>query len=100
MKILQKKEGILASNNFTDIKHFVDEYQMPLLTSAYMICISVEKRLISKGKASDMWNKMWENGVTLPKSTFEEYYYGGKYKSDFDDFGKRLDMNNIMRVKE
>ena len=90
MALVVSREGILASNNFTDIKHFVDEYQMPLLTSAYMICISVDNGFISKGKASDMWNQMWENRVTLPKSTFEEYYYGGKYKSDYNDFGKRV----------
>lgn len=90
MALVVSNDGILASNNFTDIKYFVDKYQMPLMTSAYMICISVDNGFITKGKASDMWNQMWENDVTLPQSTFEEYYYGGKYKSDYNDFGKRV----------
>lgn len=90
MALVVSKKGILASNNFTDIKHFVDKYEMPLLTSAYMICISVDKGFISKEKASYMWNQMWKNGITLPKSTFEEYYYDGQYEYDYDDFGKRV----------
>lgn len=90
MAFVVSKKGILASNNFRDIKYFVDKYEMALLTSAYMICISVDDGFIPTEKASDIWNQMWDNGVNLPKLTFEEYYYDGQYQSDYNDFGKRV----------
>lgn len=90
MALVVSKNGILASNNFRDIKDFVDKYEMALLTSAYMICVSVDDGFIPTEKASDTWNQMWYNGVNLPKLTFEEYYYDGQYESDYNDFGKRV----------
>lgn len=90
MALAVSNDGILASNNFSDIKYYVDKYEMPLLTSAYMICISVDDGFISMEKASDIWNQMLENKITLPKTTFEEYYHNGQYESDYNDFGKRV----------
>ena len=89
MALVISNNGILASNNFRDIKYFVDKYKMPLLTSAYMISIAFDKGFISEEKAEDIWNQMWNKKVTLPEPNFRKYYEG-KYKSDQKDFGKRV----------
>ena len=80
--------GILASNNLSDIKYFVDKYHLPLLTSAYMIADSVDKGQISYEEAELTWQQMERNRILMPGS-FEDYYQG-QYIRDFKEYGKRL----------
>ncbi len=80
--------GILASNNLSDIKYFVDKFRLPLLTSAYMIATAVNKDYISYEDAESTWQQMDINGNYLPGS-FEDYYQG-QYIRDFKEYGKRL----------
>ena len=80
--------GILASNNLSDIKYFVDKYRLPLLTSAYMIADSVDKGQISYEEAELTWQQMERNRILMPGS-FEDYYQG-QYLKDFKEYGKRL----------
>ena len=80
--------GILASNNLSDIKYFVDKYRLPLLTSAYMIADSVDKGQISYEEAELTWKQMQRNRILMPGS-FEDYYQG-QYLKDFKEYGKRL----------
>lgn len=81
--------GVLASNNFSDIKFYVDRYKLPLLTSAFLLAFSVDCEIISKDEAVEMWDKMINEGVFLPKKTFLEYY-SLVYDTDYGDFGHRL----------
>ena len=80
--------GILASNNLSDIKYFVDKYRLPLLTSAYMRADSVDKGQISYEEAELTWQQMERNRILMPGS-FEDYYQG-QYIRDFKEYGKRL----------
>jgi hypothetical protein len=80
--------GILASNNLSDIKYFVDKFRLPLLTSAYMIADSVDKGQISYEEAELTWQQMQRNRILMPGS-FEDYYQG-QYLKDFKEYGKRL----------
>ena len=90
MALVISNDGILASNNFSDIKYFVDKYELCLLSSAYMIAYSVDKEFISKNKAKSIWKEMCKNGIRMPAPNFHNYYRG-KYIEDYEDFGKRLD---------
>ena len=80
--------GILASNNLSDIKYFVDKYRLPLLTSAYMIAASVDNGQISYEDAEFTWQQMERNRILMPGS-FEDYYQG-QYIRDHKEYGKRL----------
>lgn len=83
------EDGALASNNFSDIKFYVDKYELPLLTSSFIIAWAMDNRIISKEKSVDMWKRMILENRKLPKESFLEYY-DYMYKSDYDDFGHRI----------
>ena len=85
-----ENKGILASNNFKDIKFYVDYFELPLLTTAYLLGILFDKNIINKDEANSMWNKMIKYRRALPESSFE-IYYNNLYKKDYDDFGKRIE---------
>ncbi len=82
-------DGVLASNNLKDVKFYVDKFELPWLTSSYLIALCVDKNIISKDRAISMWNKMVEEGRDVPTNTFLEYY-SSIYPKDFKDFGYRL----------
>lgn len=82
-------DGVLASNNLKDVKFYVDKFELPWLTSSYLIALCVDKNIISKDKTISMWNKMVEEGRDVPTNTFLEYY-SSIYPKDFKDFGYRL----------
>ena len=88
MALAIPKGGILASNNLSDIKYFVDKYRLPLLTSAYMLAASVDNGQISYEEAELTWQQMEDNKILMPGS-FEDYYQG-QYLKDFKEYGKRL----------
>ena len=84
-----QNKGILASNNFKDIKYYVDTYELPLLTTAYILGLLVDKKFIKKEKANSMWTEMLKYKRKLPNSSFNEYYEK-KYEKDYTDYGKRI----------
>lgn len=85
-----ENKGILSSNNFKDIKFYVDYFELPLLTTAYLLGILFDKNIINKDEANSMWNKMIKYRRALLESSFERYY-NNLYKKDYDDFGKRIE---------
>lgn len=90
MALAIPNDGILASNNLSDIKYFVDKYNLPLLTSAYIIAASVDKGYISYEDAEFIWKQMEAKRIRMPGSF--EYYYEGQYRKDLKEYGKRLDL--------
>lgn len=88
MALAIPNDGILASNNLSDIKYFVDKYNLPLLTSAYIIAASVDKGYISYEDAELIWKQMESKRIRMPGSF--EYYYEGQYRKDLKEYGKRL----------
>ncbi|MDO5850473.1 MAG: hypothetical protein Q4P14_04590 [Methanobacteriaceae archaeon] len=85
-------DGVLASNNLKDVKYYVDKYNLPCLTSSYLIALCVEKNIISINKANSMWIKMIDEKRDVPANTFLDYY-SSIYHKDFEDFGHRLFKN-------
>ena len=84
-----EEEGVIASNNFDDIKDYVDKYELPLLTTSYFLALVFDEGIIDYDEASDLYERMIEEGRKMPCNNFEEYYYS-LYKKDYEDFGFRL----------
>lgn len=84
-----EEEGVIASNNFDDIKDYVDKYELPLLTTSYFLALVFDEGIIDYDEASDLYERMIEEGRKMPCSNFEEYY-NSLYKKDYEDFGFRL----------
>ena len=84
-----EEEGVIASNNFDDIKDYVDKYELPLLTTSYFLALVFDEGIIDYDEASDLYERMIEEGRKMPCSNFEEYYTS-LYKKDYEDFGFRL----------
>ena len=80
--------GILASNNLSDIAYFVKKYRLPLLTSAYIIAVSVDKGHLSYEEGELVWKQMENEDQYMPGS-FEQYYEV-QYRKDFKQYGKML----------
>ena len=80
--------GILASNNLSDVDYFVNKYHLPLLTSAFIIGVSVDKDYLSYDEAELTWKKMENNRIRMPGSF--ESYYEGQYLKDLKEYGKRV----------
>ena len=80
--------GILASNNLSDIAYFVKKYNLPLLTSAYIIAASVDKGHLSYEEGEFAWMQMEDKKQRMPGSF--EYYYEGQYRKDLKQYGNRL----------
>mgnify|MGYP003297571209 CR=1 FL=1 len=69
MALVISNNGILASNNFRDIKYFVDKYKMPLLTSAYMISIAFDSNSSKSSSTTEYISKYSLEIVTLTSSS-------------------------------
>ena len=80
-----ENDGIVASNNLSDVKEFTDKYKLPLITTAIILAKAVETHLIDEFKANKLWEKMLEKNRNLPDDSFSNYYQD-KYKKDCDDF--------------
>ena len=84
-----EEEGVIASNNFDDIKEYVDKYELPLLTTSYFLALAFDKDIIDYDEACDLYYRMIEKERGMPCSSFEEYY-NFLYKEDTENFGFRL----------
>ena len=82
-------EGVIASNNFVDIKYYVDKYELPLLTTSYFLALAVDEEIIDYDKACDLYDRMIEEDREMPCSSFDEYF-NSLYEKDTEDFGYRL----------
>ena len=84
-----EEEGVIASNNFDDIKEYVDKYELPLLTTSYFLALAFDEGIIDHDEAIDLYDRMIEEARKMPCNSFEEYY-NFLYKKDTDNFGFRL----------
>ena len=78
-------DGILASNNITDVKFYIDKFSIPLLTSSIIQTKLFEKKLINEKKVEKYWREMILKNRKLPAPTFSKYYEK-LFKKDFKEF--------------
>jgi predicted nucleic acid-binding protein len=85
-----ENNGIIASNNLSDIKDLAHKHEIPILTSSIILAKAFEKNMIDKERANDIWEKMLEKKIMLPNTSFSNYY-----ELKYND-----DLNNLLKSKE
>lgn len=71
--LTKEYKGILASNNYKDIKKYIDEYRLTHITTSVIIKEALNNKLISKNEASLLWDEMVNENIWLPYNTLKEY---------------------------
>ena len=76
--LTQENGGVIASNNLKDVKDYVDDYDLNLITTAFILAIAYEKHIKTKEELDKIWTDMINNGRkrSLPRniSSFTQYY--------------------------
>ena len=65
--------GILASNNYKDIKEYVDKYGLKHIDTGKILCEAIRKGIITEEQANSIWQCMLSKKRKLPTKTFSEY---------------------------
>ena len=73
MAYLTQNDGILASNNLSDIKNFCTQNKKRLLTTADVLHEAYEIGQINLDEADEIWAGMLAKKRKLPASSFTEY---------------------------
>lgn len=75
--------GVIASNNLSDVRGFVEDYDLNLITTAFILAKAYEAGIKTRKELDDIWEDMIQNGRkrSLPSKSFTQYYEG-KYLDD------------------
>lgn len=68
------KNSILASNNLKDVCDCVDHYNLKHTTTATELVEFCKNKLIDFKQAESYWRTMTQFGISLPKTSFENFY--------------------------
>lgn len=71
--LTKKNNGILASNNFRDVSHYVQLYKLKHISTSNIIHRVVNERIITITEADNIWTKMIEKRRRLPFATYSDY---------------------------
>ena len=76
--LTQENGGVIASNNLRDVKDYVEDYDLNLITTAFILAIAYENHLKTKEELDKIWKDMVNNGRkrSLPRNvnSFTQYY--------------------------
>lgn len=67
------KNGILASNNFRDIKQYIDEFGLEYTTTGLILIDAYKRGIITEKQGNDIWEKMLKKRRKLGAQSFSEY---------------------------
>jgi predicted nucleic acid-binding protein len=87
MALAHLNNGIVASNNLSDVSEYVESLDIELITSSMILTQAVKKEIITESTANSLWVDMIGNGIDLPKDSFSEYY-DELYEIDCEKFLK------------
>ena len=87
MALAHLNNGIVASNNLSDVEEYIDSLGIELITSSMILSKAVEKDIIGENTANGLWKGMVKEGIDLPKNSFTEYY-DELYETDCERFLK------------
>ena len=87
MALAHLNNGIVASNNLSDVREYVESLGIELITSSMILSEAVEKDIVSENTANELWKGMINEGIDLPKNSFKEYY-DELYERDCERFLK------------
>lgn len=71
--LAKERNGILASNNFKDIKKYIERYNLKHTTTADIIVEAYDKNIISSEQAEQMWKDMRSKRRNIGAESFEDY---------------------------
>lgn len=77
--------GLVASNNLSDVEEYIESLDIELITSSMILSKAVERDIISKENANDLWKGMINKGIKLPKESFSDYF-DELYETDCERF--------------
>lgn len=77
--------GLVASNNLSDVEEYIESLDIELITSSMILSKAVERDIISKENADDLWKGMINKGIKLPKKSFSDYF-DELYETDCERF--------------
>lgn len=67
------RDGIVGSNNFSDIRVYLDFYHLHNISTADILREALDKGLISDREGNTIWRDMRNRNIRLPEETFSEY---------------------------
>ena len=79
-----KNGGVIASNNIYDVRGLVEDFNLNLITTAFILAKAYEEGIKSRKELDVIWKDMIRNGRkrSLPPVKSFTDYYEGKYNYD------------------
>ena len=74
ISLAKAKNGILASNNLTDVCKYVKDYNLDHITTATTLVELCDEKLITCSEARSYWRTMKQFKIKLPKTSFDNFY--------------------------
>ena len=75
MALALKYNGIVASNNLSDVSNLAKLDEVPILTFSMIMSFCLELNLMSRDEINSIWKELINNtNQKLPKNSFDEYY--------------------------
>ena len=74
MALAHLNNGIVASNNLSDVDEYVESLEIELITSSMILSKAVEKDIVGEDAANKLWKRMLDAGIVLPRRSFTEYF--------------------------
>ena len=87
MTFAHLNNGIVASNNLSDVEEYIESLDIELITSSMILSKAFENGIVSKEDSNNFWKRMKKEGIALPRDSFREYY-DELYESDCERFLK------------
>lgn len=87
MALAHLNDGIVASNNLSDVEEYIGNLDIELITSSMILSGAFEENIISEDDANILWDDMIDKGLILPKDSFSNYYLE-LYEMDCEKFLK------------
>ena len=74
ISLAKARNGILASNNLTDVCKYVNDYNLDHITTATTLVELCDEKSITCSEARSYWRTMDQFNIKLPKTTFDNFY--------------------------
>lgn len=68
-----ERNGVLASNNLSDVKRYIDEYKIKHTTTADILVEAYKKRVITFEEAETIWAEMLSKRRRIGADSFKQY---------------------------
>ncbi len=81
LALAKEENGIIASNNFSDISKYIDEYSLRHITTGDIMVEAFRTGLISEQQGNVIWSNMLKKRRKIGAASFTEYLTSTKYNS-------------------